>query len=364
MRFSLVFFILFFTGCYGQKFQYKDVPEKPSFIEHFDRSKERLSLLERCKDVYDITNSLPKNYVMNGTVDYTNFLQKAIDEHRVVLLPNFPVLVNDKGLEILDNSVIIFNDQSKLLLQASGKTNYEILRIHNKNNILVFSPNIVGDRYVHTSTKGEWGMGISIKSSSNITILNSNISNCWGDGLYLGQIKDKVNNNIVINHGVIDNNRRNGISVISGENLVLKNLVISNTNGTSPEAGLDFEPNFNNEVLSNIKVENIYTFNNRIQGIVFYLGRLRGEDVKNVNIELKNHLNEFSNAAIAYSSTKIKNRELGELLKGNIVLENIESKNTKYPFFLYKETLHEKVNVIQRKLNQDEVIYPKKTNDE
>lgn len=350
-NYNFFLIVLFFVGCYGQKFVYKEISEKPSFIETFDESQERFDLLSKYNSVYDITESLPIGFVTNGTIDYTIFVQEAINKYNVVLFPNFPIMVNDTGIELLDDRVIIFNENSKILLSPSAKTNYEVLRIHNRENVLVFSPNIVGDRYFHRDTKGEWGMGISIKSSSNVKVLNSKISNCWGDGLYIGQIKDKINYNIIINFGVIDNNRRNGISIISGEKIFLKNLVISNTNGTSPEAGLDFEPNYNNEKLFNICVENIYTFNNRIQGIVFYLGRLRGERLRFVDIKIKNHLSEYSNAAIAYSSTRIKNRELGELLMGNILFENIESRNTKYPFFIYKETLMEKVNIMIKEFN-------------
>ena len=38
----------------------------------------------------------------------------------------------------------------------------------------------------HTGNTGEWGHGIAVFGSTNVTIENVDISQCWGDGIYLG----------------------------------------------------------------------------------------------------------------------------------------------------------------------------------
>src|SRR5690606_36315193 len=134
-----------------------------------------------------IENFLPKNYVKDGTVDYTNYLQKVLNESKNVVFPNFPIRINDTGLVINSGSIILFPVNSKLVLGSSSKSNYEILRIHNKNNITLVNPTIIGDRDNHKGSKGEWGMGISIKDSEGLNIINPKISNCWGDGIYIGK---------------------------------------------------------------------------------------------------------------------------------------------------------------------------------
>lgn len=331
----------------SQTFEYRKIKNIPDFIQTFNE-KSKISELKKTNHLVDITKYLPKNYKKDGTEDYTAFVQKALNENRSLLMPNFPILINDKGLDIPNNTLLVFNVKSLIKLSPSSKTNYQILRIHNKKNIEIYSPKIVGDRYQHLNTKGEWGMGISIVSSTNINIYNANIRNCWGDGIYLGQNRGITNKDIKILYGLIDNNRRNGISVISVDGLEISNLIISNTNGTSPESGLDFEPNNNNEMLNNITVNNLYTYNNKTNGVVFYLARLRGAKQKNILININNHTDRYSLISLGFSSTEIpnvKNKMDNIPLKGNIILKNVDSYNSKYPFRVYKGTLNEGVNI-------------------
>lgn len=293
----------------------KQVRGIPSFIK---LKKTRNKALNKHSFVKAISY-LPKNYVKNGTKDYTAFLQKAIDENKYVLLPNFPIRINDFGLDLKNNSVIVFNKKTEIKLKNSNKGSYELLRIHNKENISIYDPKIKGDKYTHSATKGEWGMGISIRSSRNIEIIRPNIQECWGDGIYLGEITNKgTNYNIRIKHGFINDNRRNGISVISVDGFILKNMIISNTNGTSPQAGIDFEPNYQKQKLKNIKIEDLYTYNNKSRGILFNLNKLKGSK-EEVSILVENYENNSSVRGIGYHN--IKNA------LGYIIVKKFNSKN-------------------------------------
>ena len=58
-----------------------------------------------------------------------------------------------------------------------------------------------------------------------------------------------------------DRNYRQGISVITAEDLLIENCVLQNTAGTAPAAGIDFEPNLPRErlvhcVMRNCRIEN------------------------------------------------------------------------------------------------------------
>src|SRR5690606_6595540 len=140
----------------SQKFEYRKIKNIPDFIQTFNE-KSKISELKKTNHLVDITKYLPKNYKKDGTEDYTAFVQKALNENRSLLMPNFPILINDKGLDIPNNTLLVFNVKSLIKLSPSSKTNYQILRIHNKKNIEIYSPKIVGDRYQHLNTKGEWG---------------------------------------------------------------------------------------------------------------------------------------------------------------------------------------------------------------
>src|SRR5439155_8442059 len=70
-----------------------------------------------------------------------------------------------------------------------------------------------------------------------------------GDGVYIsdgwGGSDPVCSSNVTIQDCMMDDNRRQGISVISAENLIIQRCVLSNTgvtSGTDPMAGIDFEP--------------------------------------------------------------------------------------------------------------------------
>ena len=106
----------------------------------------------------------------------------------------------------------------------------------------------------------EWGMGINVSSSLNITIDNLTIKDGTGDGIYLYKKPLKSlrdNQNITIKNCTITNFRRQGISIIDANGLVIDNNNISKIYGTAPEAGIDFEPTHDKkQVLANIEIKN------------------------------------------------------------------------------------------------------------
>src|SRR5690606_13000285 len=163
-----------------------------------------------------ILEYLPKNYVKDGTIDYTGYIQKAIDENKNIVLPNFPILINDGGLKLKSNFNLFFQKESALIMKPSTKTKYSFFSLTEVDNVNIYNPTLLGDRKTHLSNKGEWGMGISIYGSTNVKIYNVNIKDTWGDGIYINSNKNKHSYNVLIKNGYIDNARRNGISIISG----------------------------------------------------------------------------------------------------------------------------------------------------
>ncbi len=234
-RYIFFIFLLFSTYSFSQN-------KKHAVVEHY----------------------LPKGFVKDATIDYTNELQKVINAYDSITMPNFPLLINDKGIEIPSNKAIIFQSKSKLKLKPSNKTTYAVFLIKRAKNVRIYNPILIGDRNKHIGTKGEWGMGIHIEGSNNVKITGGNISNFWGDGIYITRNGTLNSKNIIINQVVIQNNRRNGISVISGDNIVIQNSSFINNTGTNPMAGIDIEPNTPQDSLGYIKIKNIKTTQNRI----------------------------------------------------------------------------------------------------
>ncbi len=242
------------------------------------------------KNVYKIQDGLPKNFVKDASVDYTAYIQNSLNNHRKVLFPDFPILINAKGLTISSNSILVFDKNSKIKLASNDKGQYEMIRIHDVENVTLYNAHVEGDRYKHIGNKGEWGMGISIRGAKNVKLFNSVAKYCWGDGIYLGITEKSSNNlNVTITNTLLDDNRRNGMSIIAAENLWVNNLVVANTHGTSPMAGIDIEPDMNSDIIKNLNFKDITSFNNDYYGFLFVLSNLGGTiSHKDVNINVEN----------------------------------------------------------------------------
>lgn len=227
--------------------------------------------------------------------DATAALQSAIDSGaKKVIVEDMnapwvldPVrLANDQEL-VLENGVVLlarrgaFKGRNDCLLSASGKRN---VRITSSGATL----RMWRDDYDRPPyEKAEWRHAISIRSCTNVCIGGLTIVESGGDGIYLGVSQRGVTNtNVEIRDVLCDRNYRQGISVISAENLRIENVVLRNTAGTAPMAGIDFEPNYSTEPLVNCVMRNCRVEGNSGDGFLFALHNLNRESTP-VSIRLE-----------------------------------------------------------------------------
>ncbi|WP_197084019.1 right-handed parallel beta-helix repeat-containing protein [Sphingobacterium sp. Ag1] len=288
-------------------------------------SKTKAEIEKLQNNAFDLTTLLPKGYVVNGTVDYTDIIQKGLNKYKSVKMPNFPVLINFKGLTINSNSDVFFQKQSSLIMLPNDRSTYAILDIQRKENVKIYNANLIGDRFQHKGKIGEWGMGIRIVESRNVVFYNPNVRNTWGDGIYLGDdnVNSVHNENIFILNCSIISSRRNGISIISGENVFIQDGKISKSDGTMPKAGLDIEPNNGSDVINNIFVNNLET-SNEGAGVMILLNKLVGRAGK-VNISLNGHSDNGGSMGLYISNLETSARRL----VGTISIKNSNYINNK-----------------------------------
>lgn len=291
---------------------------------------------------YDITKSLPVGYVTDGSVDYSTYIQAAISANKRVTFPAFPILVNDKGITIPSNRTLSFVEGSKILLKPSSLGNYNVFRIDKASNVTLNNPVIIGDSDKHLGTVGEWGHGITILSSNNVTINGGSITKCWGDGIYLSTSKNKLTNtNIKLIGTILQYNRRDGISITNVNGLYMESVVAGNSKGTLPMAGINFEPNTPNEELQNINLVNCKTEYNGGNGILIGYSNLLGGANKITDITVKGHYDKKSTGAFRAICDYSK-RKNGETLSGTLTIENPywrENSGTTIATYLYEPNL-------------------------
>jgi len=123
--------------------------------------------------------------------------------------------------------------------------------------------------------KSEWRFTLRLQAVENVLVENMTFKSSGGDGIVLGANGPHNCRNVVIRKCVCDDNHRQGISICSGENVLIEDCVLSNTKGTPPEAGIDFEPDRPNECLSNITLRNVLSINNAGNGADVYSVQMR-----------------------------------------------------------------------------------------
>ncbi|SIQ58768.1 Right handed beta helix region [Chryseobacterium sp. RU37D] len=297
------------------------------------------------KTAKDLTSYLPAGFSKTGNTDYTSYIQKGINENAAVIMPDFPVLVNESGLNLKSNQKILFQKNSKLIMKPNAKDRNGILNLFNIQNVDIYYPNLVGDKHKHLSTAGEWGMGIYILSSSDINIIGSNIQSCWGDGICIGGRNNISSSHITIKNSILNDHRRNGITIGGVTNLTIENAYIANTSGTNPQAGIDIEPDSNNYDIQNIKLTNIETKNNGNYGIIVSPGNMVGKKQKDISIAINNFKDNGSKIGLGMAVTRDKPSVGLPMLGGNISVSNFSSQNNSTGKFRSFKGASHKVNI-------------------
>lgn len=204
------------------------------------------------------------------TLDYENSLRDVLALANPEVENN--VVIEDKvytvsaksfqaALDICSNTTLIINGTIRLL--PNEHKGCYILQINGSENVVVKgSGSLIGDKKKHTGTEGDWGHGINILKSNNVTIEGLNVKSCWGDCIYVGN----ESSNIIIDNCSLNDGRRQGISVTSADGVVINGCKITNVFGTAPQHGIDIEPN-KGESVNNVRIENI-AINNCHGGIM------------------------------------------------------------------------------------------------
>ncbi|MEI6421246.1 MAG: right-handed parallel beta-helix repeat-containing protein, partial [Lentisphaerota bacterium] len=229
--------------------------------------------------------------------DSTKALQAAIDSGvKKLIVPNMgkPWIVNpislasDQEIMIEPGTVIEaikggFKGKKDSLFSAKSKKN---ITISGKDAILRMNKKDYQDKTQYEPA--EWRMGIALFSCENVKITGLTIMSSGGDGIYISTCREPINycKDIVIKDCVIDDNHRQGISVISVVNLLIENCVMKNTKGASPEGGIDFEPNVKQERLFGITVKNCVFENNKGAGVI--ICSHPGADTEPISINFEN----------------------------------------------------------------------------
>lgn len=211
----------------------------------------------QCESFSDLTfNSdyLSDNQIMSSI----NALQSDDIKQEILLeRPEYhcDIPKNDGALLLLSSNTTLKN-ASSISISGNNYTSYNIIRIKGKENVTVTGGELHGDVGKHSyslTNSSQWGHGINIHSSSNVSITDIVITHCIGDGVAVSGSKatfigdySHASHDIVLSHVITRYNRRQGLSIIYASDVKVEDCVFSDTGVIekhSPSAGIDIEPN-------------------------------------------------------------------------------------------------------------------------
>jgi len=242
--------------------------------------------------------------ITNDTAAINNAISYAYSKGGgTVYIPDGTYMINPlTKINMKSNVNLTLANNAILKSVSTSSSSYNIIQLWQVSNVSITGGKIIGDRAIHNGTTGEWGFGISMFGCKDVQISDISISDCWGDGIYIGSaVNSNVPSvmfceNVLIERVKIDNSRRDNISVISVKNLTIKDCVLSGANGNIPEAGLNFEPNYTYEFMQNVVIDNLQTEYNGGYGI--QLGYTMRKLTNPVDIKIINHKDTGSLIAV------------------------------------------------------------------
>jgi len=218
-----------------------------------------------------VVNVKDKGATGDGRTDDTAAIQAAIDAvggtGGAVLVPDGTYMVDAAGeasVKLKSDMTLKLSDRATLKAIPTGAEIYAVLTMSGVSNVWVIGGTLEGERDRHKGESGEWGMGISIvKDAKHITISGLTSKKMWGDGFYVQEAGD-----VRFCAVTADANRRQGLSIIEADGLLVLNSVFKNTHGTRPSAGIDFEPDEASQEISNVHIEGSKFLDNAGAGIL------------------------------------------------------------------------------------------------
>ena len=213
--------------------------------------------------------------------DNTGDLQYWLDNSQNVVVPPGDYYINAlTGLKVKSGTNLTINGNLRAL--PTDQDWSRILLLEGVENVnIILNGKIVGERASHIGLDGTGhGMGLMISNSQHIAVSGpGSIQACWGDGIYVIGASD-----VRISGISSIGNRRQGMSVISVDGMAVNNATFGYTQGTSPSAGIDLEPDYASEFIKNVDISHCYFVGNAGAGVLFGFGGAPQSNFVNVHV--------------------------------------------------------------------------------
>jgi parallel beta-helix repeat protein len=208
--------------------------------------------------------------VGNGIHDDTAAFQAAINSlpssGGTITVPAGTYLIDPvKKIQLRSYNHLSMSSDAVLKAKTNSATRSYLIYAYNRTQVEISGGRLMGDRATHHYVSGstsEWNHGIQILGCTHVTIRDLYVANCAGDGICIGGGA----NDVRIANVVSTKNRRQGLSITRSHNVHVYDSEFSYTSGTSPQCGIDIEPD-GTSTAYDIVIQNCRLSYNKMYGI-------------------------------------------------------------------------------------------------
>jgi hypothetical protein len=170
---------------------------------------------------------------------------------------NVAVLSNVK-LQLADNAVI------KGHYDANYQWNHAVVRVRDRSNVEICGGTIMGIKQEY-DVANEVGHGLAIQGSNNVYVHDIKVSWNHGDGIFIGTSSSQLySGNVRIERFVCEYNNRQGITIESGRNIIIREGHCRYQYLSYPMSGIDIEPINNSWYVDNVLIDNVMCYGNGV----------------------------------------------------------------------------------------------------
>jgi len=226
-------------------------------------------------DEVAITNVENMNLAFTYAVDngYDGVELDSFDAYFGIGAVNFGNLIHIEAIQVPSNFHVKMSSNTYLRVQPTDQIAYAVLSARSVDNVLISGGNLIGDKYEHTYVTGtqvdthEFGFGVYFVGVTNSTIDNVYVDHMTGDCFAVHSTgarnsdgtqdpaKD-YSENIIVKNCTFKGARRNNISPIDIEGLIIEDCIIEGAGeggsydatvegrswkGVSPRSNIDIE---------------------------------------------------------------------------------------------------------------------------
>jgi parallel beta-helix repeat protein len=197
-----------------------------------------------------VINVRDKGAKGDGVHDDTSAFQAAVDalpaSGGTVTVPSGNYIIDAmRAVNLRSNMLLQLASDATLTAIPNNSPRSHVIKVWSVNNVRITGGRIVGERNTHSGAGGEWGYGLNIQGANHVHVSDMQISECWGDGIWIGGIGHRdatPSRDVVIDRVTSTHNRRQGLSIGPVDGVVITNSTFSGSDGTKPMSGIDIEP--------------------------------------------------------------------------------------------------------------------------